>query len=194
MKRRRTLFVLGAVAVCVGFKPYYQSMQDMIRSAAVIAVVEVKATEDLPPSGDHPFYRQRVVCRIATSIKGNRTGDLAFFIPKSLPQVEERWEARVVPGKSFLVFLDTSDERLEIGNYFLACRPVTDGKLEWYSDYLTAPTTEGGGNPFVPPDTIALATQSLDAVVLQIRDTLKKKEAPNQAPEDTAHKLADPQR
>jgi hypothetical protein len=150
-------------------------MTDMVRGADMIAVVKVTVTRRLPREQFlHPHHWEEITSTVVTPIEGTAASNLVFFVPRSLPNVPKRWEPKVNPGGTYLVFLEKRSMRLEVWNYFLACRPVTDGKLEWYADYLSATPSPSGGFPDMPPDRIALSTQAVESVVQQIKATLNK--------------------
>jgi len=177
MKRIWILFAVVAgvfVAPHAFAKAYYADKTNMIQKAEVIVIVNitnVEVVEKKPETGW--TYRQKATGQIEQSIKGGLSGQIEIFGMEDF--ICARCEYKT--GRC-LLFLTKGNAGLWHGaNWHLGIRPVSEDKVEWFKDDKSR---------------FDMTKQPLSEVLKEI-ETIMKQKAPNQAPEDTARKLADPQ-
>ena len=148
------LFALFVLCHHATAKAYFQTKEEMIQRADVIAIISITAVRDSDKKGKTWTYRKSGEAKVERVLKGEIPKTFTIygeetFICASCPIAEGR----------FLAFLTKDGELWTGSNWHLSLRPITGADVLWYID---------GENRY------EMKTASLDAVLDQIRKTVKK--------------------
>lgn len=131
-------------------KACFQTKQQMIEKAEVIAIIEVSTVQDSDTKGKDWTYRTKGKAKVEQLLKGELPDEFTLygaetFICASCPLTTGR----------FIAFLKKDGDLWAGSNWHLSLRPIKDGMVEWYV---------AGANPYK----IEMKPKALDAVLAEI--------------------------
>ena len=140
MKHLLTLaLLLFAFGHHVSAKAYFETKEQMIERAEVIAIITVSDVRDSDDKGQTWIYRKSATARTETVLKGSLPDEFRIhgnetFICAQCPLIEGRQ----------LVFLKKDKDLWTGSNWHLSFRPITGSDVAWYKSdedrYNMAPT------------------------------------------------------
>jgi hypothetical protein len=123
------LMVLFAFFHQVHAKAYFQTKEEMIQGAEVIAIISITDIRDSDTKGRTFFYRKSGEANVETVLKGDipecfRIYGAGSFVCASCPIGEGR----------FVAFLRKDDDLWTGSNWDLSLRPINGTEVLWYVD------------------------------------------------------------
>ncbi|HEX9997528.1 MAG TPA: hypothetical protein VGB45_10320 [Abditibacterium sp.] len=132
MKQFRSLLVVGLMlqlAVSVQGDAAYKGETETIKTAQIIAIVEISATEKVSVQGKYWNYGQKATAKTEKVLKGELGENAAFYGDENFICAQCHFEV----GR-FLVFLDRDGELLTGNNWHLSARKISGETVEWFDN------------------------------------------------------------
>jgi len=140
------------VAPSASAKAYFAPEAVMIKTAEVIAVVEITSVEPVETKtvteAQTLDFHERAQARVVQTLKGKLPADVFLYGDESFICAQVHYR----PGR-FLVFLRREGGLLTGCNWHLSVRPIKGDQVEWYTK----------------ADSIEVSWQPLDAVLEKVR-------------------------
>lgn len=148
-----TLLVITGCTQSTFAKAYFKTKEQMISSAAVIAIVDIDEVRESETAGQHWTYRQEAVAKVESVLKGELPPEIILHGLENF--ICARCE--LIEGSS-IVFLNKDGDLWVGSNWHLSIRPISNNNVSWFD------SDESRHN---------MIETNLNQVIQEIRNTLK---------------------